>query len=168
MTEIQGNLKLLIKTWSRDSHGLFDYETSSTKTNQLLISNSCKLIRKKNDVRFVQENHEIEFEERELAKIFFEENKIRISNPLNFGMIPTENNINDLQNKIWHVIKHDDNYQEGQSSILSGGMYEIKLNEIIKLGRVKYAITEVKIDDNLQTIENDIEKPVFQLISEHK
>ena len=77
MTEIQGNLKLLIKTWSRDSHGLFDYETSSTKTNQLLISSSCKLIRKKNDVKFVQENHEIEFEERELAKIFFEENQIR-------------------------------------------------------------------------------------------
>lgn len=168
MTDIQANLKLLIKTWSRDSHGLFDYETSSTKTNQLLISNSSKLIRKKNDVRFVQENHEIEFEERELAKIFFEENKIRISNPLNFGMIPTESSINDLQNKIWFVIKHDDNSQESQSSILSAGMYEIKLNEIIKLGRVKYAVTEVKIENNFQTIDNLVEKPVFQLISEHR
>ena len=168
MTELASNLKLLIKTWSRDSHGLFDYETSSIKANQLLISTNCKLIRKKNDVKFVQENNEIEFEERELAKIFFEENKIRISNPLKFGMIPTENNINDLQNKIWYVIKHDDNSQESQSSILSAGIYEIKLNEIIKLGRVKYAVTELKIDDNHQTIDNEFEKPVFQLISEHK
>ncbi len=167
MTEIQGNLKLLIKTWSRDSHGLFDYETSSTKTNLLILTNSCKLIRKKNDVRFVAENHKIEFEERELAKISFEESKIKISNPLNFGMIPTESNINDLQNKIWFVIKHDDNSQESQSSILSPGMFQINLDEIIKLGRVKYAVTEVQINHNLKTINNHLEKPVFQLISEH-
>lgn len=168
MMEIQGNLKLNIKTWSRDSHGLFDYEASSTKTNQLIINNNCKLIRKKNDVRIVQENHEIEFEERELAKIYFDNLKIVISNPLKFGMNPTEMNISDLQNKIWYVIKHDDNSQENFNSIQSNGMHEIKLNEIIKLGRVKYAITEIKMDQNTQTIDKNIEKPVFQLISEHK
>lgn len=166
--EIQGNLKLNIKTWSRDSHGLFDYEAPTTKTNQLIINNNCKLIRKKNDVRIVQENHEIEFEERELAKIYFDNLKIIISNPLKFGMNPTEINISDLQNKIWYVIKHDENSQENSNSIQSNGMHEIKLNEIIKLGRVKYAITEIKLDQNTQTIDKNIEKPVFQLVSEHK
>ncbi len=168
MIELQGNLKLNIKTWSRDSHGLFDYEASSTKNNQLIINESCKLIRKKNEVRYTQENYEIEFEERELAKIYFEENKIVISNLLNFGMSPTEQNINDLQNKIWFVIKHDDNSQESQSSILSSGMYEIGINEIIKLGRVKYAVTEMKIEENLNIIDRNNERPVFQLISEHQ
>ena len=168
MTEIQGNLKLNIKTWSRDSHGLFDYEASTTKTNQLILQNNCKLIRKKNDVRFIQENYDVEFEERELAKIFFEENKIVISNSLNFFMSPTENNINELQNKIWYVIKHDDNFQDNVASTLNPGMYEIKINEIIKLGRVKYAITEIKIEDQIETLDNNFGKPVFKLVSEYK
>ena len=169
MTESQGFLKLSIKTWSRDSHGLFDYESSTTKNNVINVQGNCKLVRKKNEVRHTTENYNIEFEERELAKIKQEENKIILINPLNFNLSPSEANINELQNKIWFVIKNDENVQETQRPVneISSDMYEININDIIKFWRVKYVVTEIKIDDDLQTLDN-VEKPVFQLVSEYK
>jgi hypothetical protein len=62
-------LKMSTKTWARDSHGLFDYEATSTKNSQLFTNCKVKFIRKKNDVKLVQENYEPEMDERELAKV---------------------------------------------------------------------------------------------------
>ena len=76
-TDIQQHkniLKALTKTWSRDSHGLFDYEATNTKNNPFVIKEKCKLIRKKNEVRLASENIELDLEERELAKIKIESN----------------------------------------------------------------------------------------------
>jgi hypothetical protein len=82
-------------------------------------------------------------------------------------MVPTEENINDLQNKIWYVIKQEDGASSNASSS-SNDVYDIKINDIIKLGRVKYAITEIRIGENTQTIDKDVEKPVFNLICDYK
>ncbi len=68
-------LKILTKTWARDSHGLFDYEANSTKNNLLLINGRYKIIRKKNDVRQLTENTELDMEDRELAKVKFDGGK---------------------------------------------------------------------------------------------
>jgi len=89
-----------------------------------------------------------------------------LSSDLAFSMIPTEENINELQNKLWYVIKSDDVPNENPG--LSNNVYDLKINDIIKLGRVKYAITEIKINNNLKTIEKDVEKPVFNLIYDYK
>ncbi len=89
-----------------------------------------------------------------------------MSSDLAFSMIPTEENINELQNKLWYVIKSDDVLNE--NSGFSNNVYDLKINDIIKLGRVKYAITEIKINNNLKTIEKDVEKPVFNLIYDYK
>jgi hypothetical protein len=62
-------LKILTKTWARDSHGLFDYEAQNTKNNILLISSKFKIVRKKNDVRQVPEHMELDMEDRELARV---------------------------------------------------------------------------------------------------
>lgn len=42
--------------------------------------------------------------------------------------------------------------------------FELKLNDVIKLGRVKYVITEVKINGVHKSIEDVGSKPVFDLI----
>ena len=52
----QGNdfsnfLSIKSKTWTRDSHGLFDYESTTVKENILLIQKETILIRKKHDVK---------------------------------------------------------------------------------------------------------------------
>jgi hypothetical protein len=77
-------------------------------------------------------------------------------------MLPTEDNINDLQNKIWYVIKPED-----QNAVFNDS-YDIKINDIIKLGRVKYVITEMKLGSQLLSIEKDVPHPVFNLIGEYK
>jgi hypothetical protein len=86
-------------------------------------------------------------------------------------MLPTEENINDLQNKIWYVIKQEDlNGQNtnNTTSISTNDIYDIKINDVIKLGRVKYVITEMKLGNELKTIEKDVVNPVFNLICDYK
>jgi hypothetical protein len=80
-------------------------------------------------------------------------------------MIPTEEAINELQNKIWYVIKPEDT---NNSRLINNDLYNIKINDIIKLGRVKYVVTELKIGDLCQTIDKDVVNPVFDLISNYR
>lgn len=87
-------------------------------------------------------------------------------------MLPTESNINDLQNKIWYVIKQEDSSIQNPTNnaipICSNDIYDIKINDIVKLGRVKYVVTEMKLDNNVVSIERDVENPVFNLICDYK
>ena len=89
-------------------------------------------------------------------------------------MNPNEENINNLQNKIWYIIKSEDlnnnvNSQQNQNIINENDFAELKLNDIMKLGRVKYAITEVNINNVKSSIDQaDPENQVFDLIPEFK
>ena len=84
-------------------------------------------------------------------------------------MQATEQNINDLQNKCWYVIRQEDNNGANpNNSISTNDVYDIKINDIIKLGRVKYAITEIKLNGMVQSIDKDNTNPVFSLICEYK
>jgi hypothetical protein len=75
MNENQSYLKVLSKTWGRDSHGLFDYESNQIKINNLIISKNCQLIRKRNDVKEVFENTQLDLEEKLLANVKVENSK---------------------------------------------------------------------------------------------
>ena len=82
-------------------------------------------------------------------------------------MAASEQNINDMQNKIWYVVKQEDG-ANANITYSSNYIYDIKINDIIKLGRVKYAITEMKLNNSLLTIDKDVENPVFNLICDYK
>ena len=71
----QSLLKVLTKTWSRDSHGLFDYEATNTKNLIVFINSKSKLVRKKNEVKHTQCDSELDLEERELCRVKSEEGK---------------------------------------------------------------------------------------------
>lgn len=43
-------LHLKCKTWTRDSHGLFDYESKTIKENELIIEGNSQLIRRKHHI----------------------------------------------------------------------------------------------------------------------
>jgi hypothetical protein len=87
-------------------------------------------------------------------------------------MQATEQNINDLQNKIWYVIKQEEgsntNPTSPNLSTSTNDAYDIKINDIIKLGRVKYALTEIKLNGVIQSIDKDVDQPVFNLICDYK
>lgn len=95
--------------------------------------------------------------------------KYFISNPINYGMQATEININNMQNKIWYVIKQEELAIENSNLIINpNDAYNIKINDIIKLGRVKYAISEININNELKTLDKDVSHPVFDLIYDYK
>ncbi len=84
-------------------------------------------------------------------------------NPVSFELKPSEENINLLQNKIWYVLPSDENTANNLNNSnnnynvsQSNEDYYINLNDIIKLGRVKYSVNEVFILNN--TSNNDSNK----------
>lgn len=96
--------------------------------------------------------------------------KFLLSTNLSFNQSPTEGNINELQNKIWYIIKPEsNNLNSNQNPLIANEneSFELKINDIIKLGRVKYAITEVSLGGVLHTIDNNQTRPVFDLIHEY-
>lgn len=69
-------------------------------------------------------------------------------------MLATEKNINELQNKMWYVIKHEDqnnaiNSNTNQQIFNTNNDYFINKDDIIKLGRVKYATNEIFLCDGI-------------------
>lgn len=47
-------LNLFTKTWCRDSHGLYDYESLQTKDLNVVLSDTGVITRKKHDIKIVK------------------------------------------------------------------------------------------------------------------
>ena len=125
----QYKLSVLAKTWARDSHGLYDYETTSMKITNLDISFNCKFIRRKNDVKCHSLNHiKSSEDETELFQVDISNNKVTIMNSINYGMIPSEENIKKLQDKLWFVIRSEDLVQ---NNTLNNNQNITNTNEIV-------------------------------------
>jgi len=87
-------------------------------------------------------------------------------------MAPTEQNISYLQNKLWYILKSEEN----QTGVINAPAINIinendhiglKVNDIVKMGRVKFAITEIKIGDMKTNFEESPhDEQIFDLIPE--
>ena len=69
-----GSSKIVIntKTWSRDSHKLFDYESLVVSRQKHITEKDCSILRIGNEVDFLELNQEVCFsqsESRVIAKI---------------------------------------------------------------------------------------------------
>ena len=80
-------LQIQCKTWSRDSHGLFDYENNQVKNNYFIITDKGCIIRKKHNVYFIGDNTSAEERDNLLSGINLPENQVTI-----LGQILFENN----------------------------------------------------------------------------
>lgn len=158
-------LSMMTKTWSRDSHGLYDYESTNTKNTHTPVTENSVIVRKKLEIKTLGSIEEVKDEEF-LVNILCEkkeniEGKYLLSNEVPLLMQPTEKNITDLQNKIWYVIKHDEssgtNANNNQQAVNTNEDYYICLNDIIKLGRVKYAANEINIKKTGDMMDVDME-----------
>ena len=56
-------LNVCTKTWTRDSHGLFDYESVQVKPHEGNILDNALVVRKKMDIKLVKSLSEIKDEE---------------------------------------------------------------------------------------------------------
>lgn len=100
-------LTIVTKTWSRDSHGLYDYENNNMKVANFTIVSNSTVLRKKNEIKVLNYNYLLQAEETELLKVV-KNNSYFVSNPITYGMVPSEDNIIKLQDKLWYVIKSVD------------------------------------------------------------
>ena len=59
-------LSLCTKTWVRDSHGLYDYESNQTKNLNAVLAESIYIARKKHDIKTLNNINDLIPDEEEL------------------------------------------------------------------------------------------------------
>ena len=150
-------LSLSTKTWVRDSHGLFDYESFHTKNLNAILAESIYITRKRHDIRAINNINLLKEREEELLFNVRNDHKDEyiLENNIPIRIQPTEQNINELSNKIWYVLKNDPEKSNNSQQTITNTNddYYLCKNDIIKLGRVKYSLNEINIPSRQNNIE---------------
>ncbi|MCQ2821356.1 MAG: E3 ubiquitin-protein ligase MARCH [archaeon] len=148
-------LSLFTKTWIRDSHGLYDYESTQTKNLNAVLADSVIIVRKRHDIKTLATLADLDDEEMLINVKYERLDEYTLENQVQFAMEPTEKNIIDLSNKIWYVLKCDEmaSGNSAQTVTNTNEDYYLCKNDIIKLGRVKYALNEIHIPERSDNID---------------
>ena len=150
-------LSLCTKTWVRDSHGLFDYESNQTRNLNAVLAESIFIARRKHDIKTISSLNELKQDEEELLFNVRNDNtdEYILENPVPILIQPTEKNINDLSNKIWYVLKNDPHQSNNSTQTVTNTNddYYLCKNDVIKLGRVKYSLNEINIPSRHNNID---------------
>ena len=150
-------LSLCTKTWVRDSHGLYDYESNQTKNLNAVLAESIYIARKKHDIKTLNNLNDLVPEEEELLFNVMNNStdEFILENTVPIHIQPTEKNINDLSNKIWYVLKNDPLHsnQSNQTVTNTNDDYYLCKNDVLKLGRVKYSLNEINIPSRQNNID---------------
>jgi hypothetical protein len=149
-------LSLCTKTWIRDSHGLYDYESNQTKNLNAVLAESIYIGRKKHDIKTLNSPLDLKQDEELLFNVKNDyKDEYALENQVPIRIQPTEKNINDLSNKIWYVLKNDPNQsnQSNQTITNTNDDYYLCKNDVIKLGRVKYSLNEINIPSKHNNID---------------
>ena len=129
--------KFISKTWDKDTNGLFDYYSKETSNFKSSIYEDMELIRNGHEVKEVKTGILIDEKEDNIETLFNikkQDKEFIIENNIEINMEQNEENINKINNKLWYVV-HQKNKK-----------YYLLKNDIIKLGRIKYLITEESIN----------------------
>lgn len=157
--EMKPILSLFTRTWNKDSHGLFDYEEEAMKLSLLLIQSSATIIRRKNEVR---EEETPEQEDSYLFSVQNSDDAAYLSNTVKSKFEVTEENINLLMNKMWYIIPSQiESTNKHMQKTRRNKEYQIRPYDVIKLGRVKYSVNEIKF---ISGVVEPTQEPVFDLI----
>jgi hypothetical protein len=155
-------LSLCTKTWVRDSHGLFDYESNQTKHLNAILAESIYIARKKHEIMTVNNPNQLQEEEELLFNVRHDDiNKFVLESNVPVRIQPNQKNINDLSNKIWYILKNDPIKSNNSNQVITNTNddYYLCKNDVIKLGRVKYSLNEINIPSRQNNI--DIAPPML-------
>ena len=149
-------LQISSKTWLKNANGLFDYESKQIKNAKILIGESLCITRKGHDLNTAQIIY-LHKNEEKLFNVFISQDSIyKIENQIPNNIEQTKNNVSNLDNKIWYIV----NQEEMQNTQINNHFhninkdYYISKNDIIKLGRVKYLVSEINISTNQEQKDN--------------
>ena len=152
---------MIAKTWNRDTHGLFDFETSNFKELSITLKSDYDIIRDSNNIKIVTHNKD---KNKDLFTniLCYLKNKnghYFISCDMKYFMLPNITNINSLDNKLWYIFKN--NYNENFTENFE--LPPLQVGDIIKFGRVKYVINEININNINTNYDTNNELQIFNL-----
>lgn len=143
----QSYLFLELSTWTNDTNGIYDYSTDAVKTVKANICEQTYIVRTKNNTfKNIPQHSEID-EDKGNELIFWVNNgynnNFKLINPIPHHLKLTQENITYLHNKMWYVLKSD---ELDKNIKINKEEYYLNQDDIIKLGRVKYAIQKIHIE----------------------
>ena len=150
----QKKFNVTIKTWkAANLDGIHNYKDSSNINIIIFkINKNCYMIRNCDDI-IVKKNQQSEFDSEEDDEILFFIRKsfrtglFELINPINKKIIKDIYNTNNLNNRLWYVIKSKEINNENDNED-----YILNENDIIKIGRVKFDIIKININSNKKNI----------------
>ena len=110
MLENQKTLILLLRTWTNDIGGIYDYSTKAVKVIKDNVLQSTYVVRDKNNNFENIDQHSNISKESELLFHVLNDNKdsYLLINPIPKSLKLNNENLIYLNNKIWYVIKSED------------------------------------------------------------
>jgi len=139
-------------TWSRDSHGLFDYESRHLTKKTMKTNAQVQIFRKQNELSMLNLGMPLpqmtapEQEIKPLMNIINTNDTFYLESVSTGGI--TLGEARDLNEKMYLVVrslKHNNNKID----------YEIQQGDILKVGRVKFAVKEIGISKKEDAMEID-------------
>ena len=128
-----------LETWSRESHGLFDYENNNTSKKVIHVSGTSSMFRTKfNEIISLPEidgesgYHRNDYPSPPILHFLRHQNSYWIyhKNTIDYDE-------EDPVNRLWHVIKF---YRDPK---INENCYHLTEGDVIKLGRVRFKVTEM-------------------------
>lgn len=123
-------------TWTRDSHGLYDYESSDTWRQSMLVSSTCYLLRIGNEVTAIEDLTTVEasWSAQMLARVTKTHRGFFVSPCEDIGGEP-----------LWLIMKELEQNASG---------YPLNSGTVLKLGRVKLVMRELNSEETVLSTEN--------------
>jgi hypothetical protein len=149
---------LILRTWTSDIAGIYDYSTKAFKLIKDSIGESTYVVRfKNNEFDNISEHSKIPPES---DLLFYVNNgntdKFSLINLIPKKLKLTNENISYLNNKIWYVIKSEESEDK-----FCNEEYYICQNDIIKLGKNKFVVQKIHKENNFNGV--DPPMPINQI-----
>ena len=138
-------LCLNLYEWDGVSNNIYDNNTKEVGIIKAFIEEATYIVRK-NDVFINRRQHaDIQQEEMLLFHVRNDTNNIYLlSNPIPKNLELNQKNFNDLNNKIWYVLKTVDLENHDKISNCNEEYY-LNQNDLMKIGKVKYAVQKIHL-----------------------
>lgn len=151
-------------TWSRDSHGLFDYESRHLTKKTMRTDQPVIILRSKNELTTQPYDQTKKMDEqlqtpanqtddKPLLKIINEKQTTfylesaaidqDVANTTSAEEIPVMNNLHENMYLVVRSMKHNQDKIVSFSNLTPFQDYEIQERDILKIGRVKFAVKEI-------------------------
>lgn len=154
MIENSKILILLLRTWTNDIGGIYDYSTKAVKVITDYVKESTYVVRDKNNsFKNISQHSNISSGDELIFHVLCDiDNIIKLINPIPRNLKLTNDNCVYLNNKIWYVIK-----SENSSEIENNNEdYFLLEGDIIKFGKIKFAVQKIHTENN----NNGIDPPM--------